>query len=255
MDIYKAVVTASYPSVVLPARPAVLLFALTSFLLFGGCRVDATVEARVSEAGGTVTARFLLDPEAVALLGGAVGEGAQTSDLAETGWQISPVRRTDGGGAEVQISKAFHRPGDLGAVIGELAGPAGPLRGFRLDRRRGLTKETYRVRGTADLGAGMAAATGFGNTPDLSDRLRDAGVDPERVEELLADRAAEGFHLRLVVDLPGRTETFEVSPGAARAVDVSSSVSDRKRPVLLALAVAGGLIVLLRVRRRPLTQS
>jgi hypothetical protein len=224
-------------------------------LILGGCRVDATVEARVRPAGGVVTARFTLDREAVALLGGAVGEGAQTSDLHQAGWEISPVRTTDGGGAEVELSKEFHRPADLGVVIGELAGPAGPLRDFRLGRRRGFTKETYRVRGTADLGAGMAAATGFGNTPDLSARLRDAGIDPARVEELLAGRAADGFHFRLVVALPGRSETFDVTPGAARPVDISSSVSDLKRPVLLALAVVAGLIVLVRLRRRPLTQT
>ena len=101
-------------------------------------------------------------------------------------------------------------------MIGELAGPAGPLRGFRLERRRSLTKGTYRLRGTADLGPGAAAATGFANAPDLKARLRDAGVDPGRVEELLAGRAAEGLHLRLVVDLPGRTPSFEVQPGSAQ---------------------------------------
>ena len=224
------------------------VFPLLVFVL-AGCRVDATVEARVHASGGTVTARFALDREAVALLGGAVGEGAQTSDLHKAGWDISPVRRVSDGGAEVEVSKAFHRPADLGVVIGELAGPAGPLREFRLERRRAFAKATYRVQGTADVGPGMANVTGFGNTPDLSARLRDAGVDPGRVEELLARRAADGLHFRLVVALPGRTESFEVTPGAARSIDVASSVGDRKRPVLLAVAVASGLIVLVRLRR------
>ena len=226
------------------------LFLFAALVVFGGCRVDATVEARVHGRGGVVTARFVLDREAVALLGGAIGEGAQTSDLHQAGWEFSPVRKMDGGGAEVEVSKAFSRPGDLGAVIGELAGPAGPLRGFRLDRRRSFTKEHYRLRGTADLGAGSAAATGFANAPDLPARLRDAGVDPARVGELLAGRAAEGFHLRFVVDLPGRTESFEVTPGGARPIDIASSVSDRRRPVLLALSLATALIVLVRLRRR-----
>jgi hypothetical protein len=226
-----------------------LLVAVGVALLAGGCRVDTTVEAHVSVSGGRVTARFVLDKEAVALLGGAVGDGAQTSDLHQAGWEISPVRMRDGGGAEVEVSKAFHRPADFGAVIGELAGPAGPLRRFRLDRRRGFTKETFRVRGTADLGAAMAAVTGFGNVPDLSARLRDAGVDPGRVADLLGERAADGFHFRVVVDLPGRTESFELQPGTARQVDVASSVADRKRPVLFGVAVVSGLIVLIRVRR------
>ena len=219
-------------------------------LVLGGCRVDTTVEAHVSGTGGRVTARFVLDPEAAALLGGTVGEGAQTSDLRQAGWEISPVRKTEGGGAEVEASKKFHRPQDLEAVIGELAGPAGPLQGFRLDRRRSFAKEAYRLRGTADLGSGAERATGFANTPDLKARLRDAGVDPDRVAGLLAGRAAEGLHFRLVVGVPGRTESFEVKPGAPQSIDVSSSVTDRRRPVLLAVAVIGGLVVLGRLRKR-----
>ena len=212
--------------------------------------MDAAVEARVDEAGGTVTARFTLDREAVAILGGAVGEGAQTSDLSQAGWEISPVEPVEGGGARVEVSKDFNRPEDLGVVIGELAGPTGPLQGFKLERRRSFGKATYRMRGTADLGPGATAATGFANAPDLEARLRDAGVDPGRVGELLAGRAADGFHFRFDVALPGTSATFDVTPGAAQTIDVSSSISDRTRPALLAVAVLTGLIVLLRLRRR-----
>jgi len=68
--------------------PRSRLLALAAFaaVLRGGCRVDATVEARVQGAGGTVTARVLLDREAVALLGGPIIDGAQTSDLHRAGW-------------------------------------------------------------------------------------------------------------------------------------------------------------------------
>jgi hypothetical protein len=226
------------------------LFLFPVLVVLGGCRVDATVEARVHEAGGTVTARFVLDREAVAVLGGAVGEGAQTSDLSQAGWEITPVKPTGDGGARVELSKDFHRPSDLGVVIGELAGPRGPLQGFRLERKRSFTKATFRLRGTADLGPGAAAATGFANAPDLKARLRDAGVDPGRVEELLAGRAADGLHFRLDVVLPGKDASFEVKPGAAQAVDLSSSVDDRRRPVLLVVALVSGVIVLFRLRRR-----
>jgi len=226
------------------------LFVFAVLVILGGCRVDATEEARVDGAGGTVTARLQLDPEAVALLGGAVAEGAQTSDLHQAGWVVAPVRATKGGGAEVEVTKAFHRPSDLGVVIGELAGPAGPLRGFRLDRHRSFVKATYRLQGTADVGPAAAAVTGLANTPDLAARLRDAGVDPTRVEELLAGRAAEGLHFRLVVSLPGRTRSWAVEPGAPQPIDVSSSVTDRARPALLALAVISGAIVVVRLRRR-----
>jgi hypothetical protein len=223
--------------------------AVPVLLLLGGCRVDATVEADVNGTGGVVTARFVLDREAAAVLGGTVGEGAQTSDLARAGWKVTPVRPTAGGGAEVEVTKAFHRPGDLGVVIGELAGPEGPLRGFTLERHRSFLKETYRLRGTGDVGPVASAATGFANSPDLPARLRDAGIDPARVEALLAGRAAEGLHLRLVVALPGRTRSWALQPGSPQPVEVASSVTDRIRAGLLVAAVVSGLAALARMRR------
>lgn len=226
------------------------LLVLPFLVLLGGCRVDSVVEVRVHESGGTVTARFVLDREAVAVLGGAVAEGAQHSDLSQAGWEISPVEPVEGGGAKIQVTKDFTRSEDLAVVIGELAGPAGPLQGFTLERRRSFMEATYRVRGTADLGPGAEAVTGFGNAPDLPARLRDAGVDPGRVAELLAGRALEGFHLRVDVDLPEESMTIEVTPGSAQTIDVSSTVSDPIRPALLVVAVLTGLIVLVRLRHR-----
>jgi len=232
-----------------------LVLALAVVLGGSGCRVDATVEAKVHDSGGgTVTARFALDREAQAVLGAPLADGAQTSDLHRAGWSISPVRPVKGGGAEVELSKSFHRAGDLATVIGELAGPAGPLQGFRLDRRRGLLRTSLRVRGTADVGPGAAAATGFANSPDLPARLRDAGIDPDRVAQLLAGRAADGLHLRLVVDVAGRSRSWALRPGAPVAVDVAARATARARPVLLVVALLGGVTVARRLRRRS-TQS
>ena len=227
-----------------------LVLALAAVLMTGGCRVDATVEADVHDSGGgTVTARFSLDREALAVLGAPLSDGAQTSDLHRAGWTISPVRTRKDGGAQVELSKSFHRPGDLAVVVGELAGPGGPLRGFRLDRRRGLLRTSYRVRGTADVGAGATAATGFANSPDLPARLRDAGVDPDRVAQLLAGRAADGLGVSLVVGVAGRSRSWTLRPGSPVAVDVASSVTDWARPILLAVALLGGATALRRRRR------
>ena len=220
----------------------------------GGCRVDATVEARVSGTGGVVSLRVALDREAVAALGGSVTRGAQTSDLEQAGWDISPVRATKGGGAEVDVSKDFHRPSDFGPVIGELSGPGGPLQHFSLVGHRSFLETSYRLRGTASLGPGAAAATGFGNTPDLAARLRDAGVDPGTVESLLAGRAADGLHLRLVVALPGATRSWTVEPGPPRPIDLSSRAFDWPRLALLLLGLVCALAALRRLspKRRSL---
>ena len=229
-----------------------LVAALAVVLAGSGCRVDGTVEAKVHEGGGgSVTARFRLDREALAVLGVPLSDGAQTSDLHRAGWSISPVRPTKDGGAEVELSKGFHRPSDLAVVVGELAGPAGPLGGFRLDRHRGVLRTSYRLRGTADLGTGAAAATGFANSPDLAARLRDAGVDPDKVAQLLAGRAAGGLHLRLVVDVAGQSRSWALQPGAPVPVDVTATAVDWGRPVLLAVAAIGGVTVVRRLWRRP----
>jgi hypothetical protein len=231
-----------------------LLWCALVAVVSGGCRVDATVEAKVAGTGGAVTLKVALDREALAVLGGTVTQGAQTSDLKQAGWEISPVRTTKAGGAEVEVSKAFHRPSDLGAVIGELAGPDGPLQHFSLVRHRSFLQTTYRLRGSASLGAGSAAATGFGNAPDLAARLRDAGVDPDRVESVLAGRAADGLGLRLVVDLPGGGRSWTVQPGPPRAVEVSSSAVDWRRLALLLVAAASAVAALRRLspKRRAL---
>jgi hypothetical protein len=235
------------------ARPLVLLCCVVA-VVSGGCRVDATVEARVSGTGGVVRLQVALDREAVAVLGGSVTQGAQTSDLRQAGWEISPVRTTTGGGAEIDVSKAFHRPSDLAAVIGELAGPGGPLQHFSLVRHRSFLETRYRLRGTASLGTGATAATGFANTPDLAARLRDAGVDPDRVESLLAGRAADGLHLRLVAALPGGNRSWTVEPGPSRAIDVSSRAFDWSRLALLLLAAVSAVTALRRLspKRRSL---
>jgi len=229
-------------------RPAgLLLCCVLVAVVIGGCRVDATVEARVSGTGGAVTVRVALDRDAVAALGGSVTQGAQTSDLKQAGWDISPVRTTKGGGAEVDVSKDFHRPSDLGAVIGELSGPGGPLQHFSLVGHRSFLETSYRLRGTASLGPGAAAATGFGNTPDLAARLRDAGIDPDTVESLLAGRAADGLHLRLVVALPGATRSWTVEPGPPRPIDLSSKAVDWPRLALLLLGLVCALAALRRL--------
>ena len=222
-------------------RSALLLFA---FLALGGCRVDALVTIAVDGPGGEVTARFEADEQAVSTVGGPriVAQGVQAADLRAAGWEVSGPRRTGAGGAVVSATKRFARPADLGPLIEELSGPEGPLRRFRLDRDRGLYRVRYRVSGQAFPGTGEELLTGFGNDPELAGRLRAAGVDPDRVAQVLTERAVDGLRLAVAVDLPGRDPVrVEAGPGKPAEVAVSSSHPDRVRPALLALA--GGLAV------------
>ncbi|MGH9004633.1 MAG: hypothetical protein ACRDYV_16025, partial [Acidimicrobiia bacterium] len=145
-------------------------------------------------------------------------------------------------------------PEDLGPLVEELAGPEGPLRGFRLDRARSLTRVRYRLTGGIDLERPGEVLSGFANDPALAGRLEAAGVDAGRVGELLAQRAEEGVGLAVAVDLPGEEPVrFEARPGARVGVAAASTVPDRVRPLLLVLAglLAVAALVVLIPRRRP----
>jgi hypothetical protein len=227
---------------------------LAVLLAGGGCRVDATLETLVEGRSGVVRARFVLDGDAVDALGGDLAEGAQVDDLRRAGWSFTGPHPTTRGGATVEVSKRFGRPDDLGPVVAELSGPAGPLQAFTLARSRSLGAARYRLDGVVDLGG--STATGFPNAPDLARRLQGAGIDPRRLEELVASRAAEGFSLRVRVELPGdgRGEgASEVKLGQRLEIAARSSAPTPWRPALLGVAVlaaAAALIVIARGRRR-----
>lgn len=214
---------------------------LLAVLLLGGCRVDARVTVAVEGSGGAVTVRLAADREALTIVGGpqVIAGGAQVVDLRRAGWDVAEPRPTDAGGAVIEASKPFARAAELALVVDELAGPEGPLSGFRLDRDRDLTRVRYRLSGEIDLGR-AGALTGFGNDPDLARRLEAAGVDAGRMAELLAQRAAEGLRLVVVVDLPGEDPVrFEGRPGESVEVRAASTQPDRARPLLL---VVGGVL-------------
>jgi hypothetical protein len=227
---------------------------LVVLLAGGGCRVDATLETLVEGRSGVVRARFELDGDAVDALGGDLAEGAQVADLRRAGWSVTDPRPTNRGGATVEVSKRFGRPEDLGAVVAELSGPAGPLQAFTLARSRTLGLATYRLDGVVDLQG--STATGFPNAPDLARRLQGAGIDARRLEELLASRAVDGFSLRVRVELPGEgggQGAREVRLGHRVKIAAVSAVPTPLRPGLLGLAVVAAvaaLILAIRGRRR-----
>lgn len=187
-----------------------------------------------------MAARLELDSEAVSILGRPLEQGIQVDDLREAGWTVTAP--PGAGGRVLEVQKRFSSPRDLARLMEELAGPAGPLSGFRLDRERSFNRIDYRLRGSVELSE-AAAATGFDNAPGLAERLADAGVDAERVAQLLASRAEDGVRLSVVVDLPGaEARRWEVAVGERREVAVTSSVTDWVRPALLAVAGALALV-------------
>jgi hypothetical protein len=244
--------------------PGLALVAVAALGL-SGCEVTATVGVDVSGQGGEVAAAFLLDEDALGVFGSdrdeavaALVDGADADGLRKAGWTVGSPRRPAGGGVEIRLTKEFGRPDDLGRIIEELSGSAGPLSEFRLRRERKLTAVDYRLEGTVDA----RALTGLGNAPGLLARLEDAGVDSRRLAEMLAGRATEGFRVRLVADLPGGTRANTTQRDGGRpvwqaegdetvSVRATASQTDLTRPVLFGLAalLAIGALVTLRARR------
>jgi hypothetical protein len=247
-------------------RVRLLVPLIAAGLATTACEVTATVTVDVAGRGGEVTADFVLDEDALGVFGAGrdqalrvLVDGAGTGELREAGWTVGRPRRRPGGGAAIRLTKEFGRPDDLGRIVEELSGKAGPLSEFRLERSRKLTGADYRLTGTLDA----RALTGLDNAPGLLDRLDDAGVDSRRVAELLAQRATGGFRVRVVADLPGGTSAntagreggspvWEVKEDETVAVRASSSENDLTRPFLLAVAVLLAVVAVWAVwSRRP----
>lgn len=193
----------------------------------GACRVDVGVEVEAGADGtGEVRAGAVLDAAAVAQLGGETPEKRLAlADLADAGWVVDgPTERPDGG-LEVEVRHEFDDLAEADALITELAGKDGPLRGFALSRERSFAKTTTRFRGVVDLTGGLGAFT----DPDLRAALEGPngeplGVDDGQLARHFAKPVAEMFGFSVAADLPGRVtsnaalEGPDSQAGAARWV-------------------------------------
>src|SRR5205085_2722309 len=180
--------------------PAVALALLASFLL-AGCHVTVGVGLQSGADGsGSVQATVTLDRDAADQVPDLASQ-LRVADLARAGWVVTPPARRADGSVLVRASKAFPSPAQVPAVLAELAGPAGPLRDFRLVQHRGLFVTTTHFSGTADLGPGIEA---FGD-PQLRQRLGGSsiGVDPAELERQLGIALAKVVDVRVSLHLAG----------------------------------------------------
>jgi hypothetical protein len=232
-------------------RRLTLVVLVACVLLLAGCKVDTTLTIDVhDDGGGTVRVRVALDADAVRNAeagGGRLEDRVRLGDLRAAAWTVSPWRRAPDGSATVSMRKSFANPGELAAVLGELNGNDGPLRGVTLERDRGFLFTDYKVRGEADLSqltAGIAA------DPEVVAQLTGQRVDLSQVEQRLAQQINDAFHLRVRFVFPGG-EVTEVAPEVGKKASLATSTSqlDTTRAALLAAAVVlGALGIFLFVR-------
>lgn len=223
--------------------PVALLVALSA------CSADATVTVRMHEDGsGLVSVRVALD--AAAVRAAEVGDGklddrVRTADLAGAGWTVTPWRRA-GGGAVITASKPFSRPDQVAAVVRELNGEHGPLRGFTASRDGSTFSTDWTVTGTVDL---RQIDLGIAADPELVANLTNERVDVAEVERRVGGQALDGLRVRARAELPdGTTRTVTAVAGRGVRLSVSAADSDVGRLALVAIGVVlGGLAVALLV--------
>ena len=196
------------PSSPAPRRTRVVLAlaAIAVAVTTSACRVDVSVGITADDrGGGEVRAQARLDGTAVAELGGAdPGERILLDDLARAGWKVEGPTMQDDGGLEVVATHPFSTPQEAEALVADLGGDPGPLRGFAIEHRRTFLKTTTEFTGTVDLRAGLGAFS----DPDLDEALGatvDAplGVTPQALEQRLGAAIDRLFGLQVAVRLPG----------------------------------------------------
>jgi hypothetical protein len=182
---------------VLPSRPFARLAVVAAVGLLAGCRLDVVVAVDLElDGSGTVTVTATADAELLARVPGAVEE-LRLDDARAAGWTVIGPTATDSGGAQVVLSKPFGTPEQATAILTELNGPAGPLRGLTLTQTREFAKVSSDVTGEVRLDGGLAAFADdalvqlAGKVP-LADQVAASGVPLD-----------QALGLTVTVDLPG----------------------------------------------------
>jgi hypothetical protein len=208
-----------------------------------GCKVDTVVTIKVDDDGsGTVTARVVLDAEAVARAESAeakLQDAVRLGDLEAAGWESSGWHRRRNGGASIVVAKKFDRAEDAAAVVEELNGPDGPLRDVSVERDVSTFRTQWSFSGLADL---EDLKTGVESDPELILRLASERVDVAALDQQLLQQTKDAFRLRVVADLPDSAgHRFTIQPGTAVRMEESSSQTATGRVALF----AGGFVILL----------
>lgn len=221
------------------ARAVFVVVALVMAL--SACSATATVTVRMHDDGsGVVGVRVALDAAAVRAAevgGGTLETRVRTADLEGAGWTVTPWRRS-AGGAVMTASKAFARPAQVTAIVRELNGENGPLRGFVAARDASTFSTSWAARGTVDL---RELRLGVAADPDLAAKLTDERVDLAAVEQRVLAPALAGLRVQARVELPdGTTQEVTATPGKRATVVAAADETDVGRVLL----VGGGVVLL-----------
>jgi len=113
-----------------------LLALVGAVALLAGCRLDLNVAVDLAADGtGTVRVTATADADLLARAPNAVTD-LRLDDAKAAGWTVTGPTATESGGAQVVLTKAFGSPEQATAILAEINGPSGPLRGLTLSQAR-----------------------------------------------------------------------------------------------------------------------
>jgi hypothetical protein len=215
----------------------------------GGCRVDVGMDVHVDDDGsGSVQVVVALDRDAARRVPG-LEDQLEVKDLEDAGWDVTGPTRVAGGGVELRATKDFRSLDELGDVVAEVSGPAGPLSDLAVERDRAAFGHRWRVRGAADLRDGLEA---FGDA-GLRERLGGSsfGTSEAELERAAGRPLPEAVHFRVTADLPGGGRSWTPVLGERTPLRADSRTWEMSRLALLALAVVLALAAATMLAIRP----
>jgi hypothetical protein len=231
-------------------RAGRLLAALVALLALAGCRMTVAVDVAVREdETGSVTVGVGLDEAALARAGD-LDQQLRVDDLVAAGWEVSGPQAEADGLTWVRATRGFAGPEEFAAVMGQITGPDGAFRDWRLTKASGFLETTWDVEGVVDL---------TGGPETFSDPALAAVLDGDpyggtlaRIEQEEGRPVSEMVDFVVRVTLPGAdavvTETGFGDPEPTRVAVSSSRGVWLAGAWIWALAVAVGALALIVLR-------
>jgi len=236
----------------------VLAAAALALLVCSACQVTIAVGVDARQNGsGVVRAGVGLDDDAVRQIPDLAHQ-LRVDDLKRAGWTVVGPRKESDNRTWVRASKPFSTSAGAAKSIGELNGPNGPFKNFRLASKHSFLRTKTSFAGTVD----RVGAQGLAD-PKLQQQLGGSGVDPKVLEQQLNQVIDRSVRTEVVAQLPGSISSnapTAVSGGVVwhpkageQARLVASSTAWNLRPIIfgaVAIVLAIAAVIVWRRSRR-----
>src|SRR5437763_7646720 len=205
----------------------------------GACRVTTVVgvDAR-ADGSGNLSVGVGLDRDAVSRAGG-LHERLRVADLRRAGWKLRGPTHERDGYTWIRASHPFSAASQLPFLVAQVGGPNGPLRDFRLSRGHSFFRARTGFSGAVDLTAGLGSIGAESLQRVLGGTT--AGVSAAELQRQLGVALDQVFRVRVAVRLPGARRSWEPKLGTRTVLVASGSKLDRRRVVLVVVAVAAAV--------------